>query len=189
MRRACLHGALCIARLSQPAVWQSAVDEVEKQQTHAAHTKDFPMNIERWFSGLLALTAIGLLTLAWGYTAPIAYDPIGPRPYPMLILSLLALGCIYLVVRPSTLTHALNLGYTKAILKNIGLCMAFLLAYALTFELLGFPLATALMAFGVGKLFGGSSKACLISGIALGALLYVLFDLLLDVPLPLGFFG
>ena len=67
--------------------------------------------------------------------------------------------------------------------------MAFLLAYALTFELLGFPLATALMAFGVGKLFGGSSKACLISGIALGALLYVLFDLLLDVPLPLGFFG
>ena len=147
------------------------------------------MNIERWFSGLLALAAIGLLTLAWGYTAPIAYDPIGPRPYPMLILSLLALGCIYLVVRPSTLTHALNLGYTKAILQNIGLCMAFLLAYALTFELLGFPLATALMAFGVGKLFGGSSKACLISGIALGALLYVLFDLLLDVPLPLGFFG
>ena len=92
------------------------------------------MNIERWFSGLLALAAIGLLTLAWGYTAPIAYDPIGPRPYPMLILSLLALGCIYLVVRPSTLTHALNLGYTKAILKNIGLCMAFFIGLCAHFR-------------------------------------------------------
>ena len=147
------------------------------------------MNLERWFSGLLALVAIGLLTLAWGYTAPIAYDPIGPRPYPMLILSLLALACIYLVVRPSTLTHALTLGYTPAILNKIGLCMLFLLVYALLFELLGFPLATALMAFGIGKLFGGRTPACIISGIALGGLLYVLFDLLLDVPLPLGFFG
>ncbi|UOO81678.1 tripartite tricarboxylate transporter TctB family protein [Uruburuella testudinis] len=147
------------------------------------------MNIERWFSGLLALAAIGLLTLAWGYTAPIAYDPIGPRPYPMLVLSLLALACIYLVLRPSTLTGALNLGYTPAILKNIGLCILCLLAYALLFELIGFPAATALMAFCIGKLFGGSTRACIISGICLGALLYTLFDVLLDVPLPLGFFG
>lgn len=147
------------------------------------------MNIERWFSGLLALAAIGLLTLAWGYTAPIAYDPIGPRPYPMLVLSILALACIYLALRPNKLTHALNLGYTPAILKNIGLCVLFLLVYALLFEWIGFPVATALMAFGIGKLFGGNTRACIISGISLGALLYVLFDRLLDVPLPLGFFG
>ncbi len=107
----------------------------------------------------------------------------------MLILSLLALGCIYLVVRPSTLTHALNLGYTKAILKNIGLCMAFLLAYALTFELLGFPLATALMALAWASLWRQQQSLPDFRHRAGRAALYVLFDLLLDVPLPLGFFG
>ncbi len=147
------------------------------------------MPIERWFSGLLALVALGLLYLAWGYTAPIAYDPLGPRPYPVLVLSLLALCCVYLAVRPSKLSHYYSLGFTPLMLKKIGLCILFLLAYAFLFEVLGFPLSTALMAFGVGKLFNGKTIPCLISGAALGIVLYIAFDRFLDVPLPLGFFG
>ena len=57
----------------------------------------------RIFSAILALAALGLLVLAWGYTAPIAYDPIGPRPYPILILSLFAFLLFlgqFLVQRP-----------------------------------------------------------------------------------------
>ncbi|QEY23754.1 tripartite tricarboxylate transporter TctB family protein [Neisseria animalis] len=145
------------------------------------------MNLERYFSGLLFTAAIFLLYLAWGYTAPIAYDPLGPRPYPVLLLSLLAVCCLYLAVRP--IRETVDLGYTPPLLKKLGICLLALLMYGVVFELLGFPLATAAMAFVVGKLFGGSPFASAISGIVLGVGLYLLFDILLDVPLPVGTFG
>lgn len=139
--------------------------------------------MERLFSGVLLLAVLGLLYLAWGYTAPIAYDPLGPRPYPLLVLGLLAVCCLFLLLRPRS--EHINLGYTPAILKKVGLCLAFLMAYAVLFEVIGFPLTTALMAFGVGKLFGGRTVPCIISGAVMGASLYFLFDSFLDVPLPL----
>lgn len=145
------------------------------------------MNLERCFSGLLFAAAIFLLYMAWGYTAPIAYDPLGPRPYPVLILSLLAVCSLYLAVRPHQ--EAIQLGYTPSLLKKLGLCLLAMMLYGILFELLGFPLATALMAFTIGRLFGGSHVACALSGIGLGIGFYLLFDRLLDVPLPLGFFG
>ncbi|MCS4534467.1 tripartite tricarboxylate transporter TctB family protein [Neisseria montereyensis] len=146
------------------------------------------MKIERLFSAALLLMVCGLLYLAWGYTAPIAYDPLGPRPYPILILSLLGLCCLFLLVRPRG--EPIVLGYTPAIVKKIALCIACMVAYAFLFEVLGFPLSTALMAFCIGKLFGGRTLHCLISGVVMGVLLFILFDTLLDVPLPLlGIFG
>ncbi|ENX40316.1 tripartite tricarboxylate transporter TctB family protein [Acinetobacter courvalinii] len=145
------------------------------------------MSVERIFSGILGLVSLGLLYLAWGYVAPIAYDPLGPRPYPVLLLIILILSCLYLTFRPQKLTEQLDLGYTASVLKKISLMMLFMLLYALTFELLGFPIATALMFFVVGMLFGGSAKASAVSGFVFGCLLYGLFDYVLDVPLPLGF--
>ena len=38
------------------------------------------MTMERVFSGLMALVSLFLVYLATSYVAPIAYDPIGPRP-------------------------------------------------------------------------------------------------------------
>ena len=146
------------------------------------------MKVERLFSGVLLLAVLGLLYMAWGYTAPIAYDPLGPRPYPMLILGLLAVCCLFLILRPRG--EPINLGYTPAILKKVGLCIACMAAYAVLFEVLGFPLTTALMAFAVGKLFGGRTVPNMISGAVMGGSLYLLFDIFLDVPLPLlGIFG
>jgi len=147
------------------------------------------MPIERIFSGILGIVSLGLLYLCWSYVAPIAYDPLGPRPYPALLLLLLILCCFYLVIRPKQLAELLNLGLSRSILKKVGLLMLFMLIYATTFELLGFPISTALMFFLVGPLFGGSLKASLVTGIVFGCLLYGLFDYVLDVPLPLGLFN
>ena len=66
------------------------------------------------------------------------------------------------------------------------LCVVVLLAYALTFEPLGFVISTSLATFALGLLFTGRPLPCAVSAVAMGVLLYVLFDLLLDVPLPLG---
>lgn len=63
------------------------------------------MTMERLFSGLLALVSLGCIYLAMGYTAPIAYDPIGPRPYPILIFSMLAVGSLIVAVRPARFTQ------------------------------------------------------------------------------------
>ncbi|MCF7529904.1 tripartite tricarboxylate transporter TctB family protein [Neisseria lisongii] len=144
------------------------------------------MNLERCFSALLLAVSLFLLYLAWGYTAPISYDPLGPRPYPAMILSLLALCSLFLALRPK---QSEDLGYTPSLLKKLLLCFLALLFYGILFEILGFPLATAAMVFAVGKLFGGSNTACAVTGIALGIGFYLLFDRLLDVPLPVGFFG
>jgi putative tricarboxylic transport membrane protein len=71
-------------------------------------------------------------------------------------------------------------------LHKIALCAAAIVIYALLFQLLGFVIATALMALPVGRIFGGTWRQCMFTGIGMGVVLYVLFDKLLDVVLPLG---
>ncbi|MCF5845600.1 tripartite tricarboxylate transporter TctB family protein [Aeromonas veronii] len=61
-----------------------------------------------------------------------------------------------------------------------------LAGYGASFEWLGFPLATTLLTFVLGRLFGASAKAALLSGVVGGLVLYLAFDRLLDVTLPLG---
>ena len=144
------------------------------------------MTMERLFSGLMALVSIFLIYLAIGYVAPIAYDPIGPRPYPILIFSLLAFGALVVAFRPARFTKPIDLGLTKPIIKNLMLCALALLVYGLIFEVLGFILATILMSFAVGILFAGNPFKCLIFSVVISIALYVLFDILLDVKLRIG---
>lgn len=144
------------------------------------------MTMERLFSGLMALVSLFLIYLAIGYVAPIAYDPIGPRPYPILIFSLLAFGCLVVAFRPASFTKAIDLGLTKPIIRNLVLCALALLVYGVIFEVMGFILATILMSFAVGLLFAGNPLKSFIFSVLISIGLYVLFDILLDVKLPLG---
>lgn len=138
----------------------------------------------RLFAASWLLFCAVLAVLAWGFQAPFAYDPVGPRAYPLLLLSLMALGSMWLIYKPGMLEQRLNL----QALKRALLCVLALLAYALLFEILGFVISTALGTFALGLLFTGRLLPCAISGVLMGVVLYSLFDLLLDVPLPLGLF-
>ncbi len=144
------------------------------------------MTAERLFSGLMALVSLFLIYIAIGYVAPIAYDPIGPRPYPILIFSLLAFGCLVVAFRPASFTKVIDLAFTKPIIKNLVLCSIALLVYALIFESLGFILATIIMSFAVGLLFAGNPLKSFIFSVVISIGLFILFDLFLDVKLPLG---
>ncbi len=136
----------------------------------------------RLFAASWLLFCAVLAVIAWGFQAPFAYDPVGPRAYPLLLLSLMAAGSLWLLLKPGLLEQTLN---TRAALRAT-LCVLTLLAYALLFETLGFVISTALAAFALGLLFTGRLLPCAISAVLMGVLLYVLFDYLLDVPLPLG---
>ena len=138
----------------------------------------------RLFAALWLLFCAVLAVLAWGFQAPFAYDPVGPRAYPLLLLALMAAGSMWLLVKPCLLDQKLD---SSSALRSV-LCMLTLLAYALLFEALGFIISTALCTFTLGLLFTGRVLPCAISGVLMGVLLYGLFDYLLDVPLPLGLF-
>ncbi len=138
---------------------------------------------DRILGAVCVVASAGMAWAASDYAAAISYEPVGPRAFPLLLSGLMATGGLWLVMRP-TLRGA---GVFRGVpLKATVLCAAAVLAYALLFELLGFTLATALMAVPVGMAFGGSWKQSLAGGAGLGLVLFFLFDKLLDVVLPTG---
>lgn len=132
-----------------------------------------------------AVCVVASAAMAWAaqdYAAAISYEPVGPRAFPLLLAVGLGLSGLWLVLRPTAGAEA----FTGVPWKATALCAAAVLVYALLFQWLGFVLATALMAVPVGMAFGGSWKQSLTGGAALGLVLFLLFDKVLDVVLPTG---
>lgn len=132
-----------------------------------------------------AVCVVASAAMAWAaqdYAAAISYEPVGPRAFPLLLACGLCLCGLWMVVRPAVGAQV----FRDVPWRATALCASSVLAYALLFHWLGFALATALMALPVGMAFGGSAKQSLAGGAALGLILYMLFDKLLDVVLPTG---
>lgn len=139
------------------------------------------MTSDRVLGALAILGAAAMAAASWNYAAPVAYEPVGPRAFPLLLAALLAACGAWLVCRPGR--HAAFAGWQGG---RIAACAAAIVAYAALFQLLGFVLATALMTVPVGRIFGGSWRQCALTGIVMGLVLFVLFDKALDVVLPVG---
>ena len=137
---------------------------------------------DRILGAVCVVAAAGMAWAAQDYNPAISYEPMGPRAFPRLLAALMAIGGAWLVLKPTLVGNPLH----GTSLKMIGLSAAAVFAYALLFQTLGFPLATALMAVPVGMAFGGSWKQSLLGGLGLGLGLFLLFDKLLDVVLPTG---
>lgn len=137
---------------------------------------------DRLLGTLCVLVSAGMAWSARDYAAAFSYEPLGPRAFPLLLAGSLGLCGLWMLLRPSAGSES----FRAVPWKSTSLCAAAVLAYALLFQWLGFALATALMALPVGMAFGGSWKQSLAGGVALGLLLFLLFDKLLDVVLPTG---
>lgn len=137
---------------------------------------------DRILGAVCVVAGAGMAWAAKSYVAPISYEPVGPSSFPMLLAFILMLAGAWMVVRPGP--HAF--GMARAQVKPFLLSVAAVFIYAGLFELLGFALATAVMALPVGMAFGGSWQKSLAGGAGLGLTLFLLFDRLLDVVLPSG---
>jgi putative tricarboxylic transport membrane protein len=137
---------------------------------------------DRILGGVCVVAAAGMAWAAQDYAAPISYEPVGPRAFPLVLATLLAIGGAWLVLKPTLRGGVFDVHK----LKPIGLCALAIVVYAALFQILGFTLATALMAVPVGMAFGGSWWKSLAGGVGLGLVLFLLFDKLLDVVLPTG---
>jgi putative tricarboxylic transport membrane protein len=140
------------------------------------------MTSDRILGAVCVAAAIAMGVAAQGYAAQISYEPVGPRAFPMLLAVLIGMAGLWLVVRPSDHSAAVQAGRLPMLVATV----VATLIYALLFQWLGFTLATALMAIPVGMAFGGNWWKSLAGGIGLGLGFFLLFDKLLDVVLPSG---
>ncbi len=137
---------------------------------------------DRILGGVCVVAAAGMAWAAHDYAAAISYEPVGPRAFPLLLSALMAIGGIWLVIKPTMSGGAVDFAHVR----RIGLSALSVIVYCLLFQSLGFTLATALMAVPVGMAFGGNWWKSLLGGVGLGVGLFLLFDKLLDVVLPTG---
>ncbi|CNG43891.1 tripartite tricarboxylate transporter TctB family protein [Yersinia similis] len=137
---------------------------------------------DRIFAGIWILLCLGGLFIGWGIQSEYSYEPLGPRPFPIVILTLMTLCAVLLLLRkPEVIVWP-----DAKVLYRLLVMVLTLVIYAAVFEWLGFPLATALLTFSIALLFGAKIGVAAFSGVALGLLLFYAFDYLLDVTLPLG---
>ncbi|WP_099046174.1 tripartite tricarboxylate transporter TctB family protein [Acinetobacter towneri] len=147
------------------------------------------MKSERILTAIIAVIGLGLLIYALNFEAPISYDPVGPKAFPILLMGLITFSAFYLTVRPAIMFEPVELGWTKHLVGKLLLCVVALTCYAAVFELLGFIGATLLLTIALGRLFNGKMIPIAITSVVLSFSTYYLFDRVLDVPLPLGLFG
>ena len=145
------------------------------------------MILQRFFALILLAVCAALAVMAWPYQAAFSYEPVGPRAYPLLMLGLMSLGLLYLAFRPTPIVRGDDEPeLDRETLTKIGLCVGLLLVFAATFESLGFILSSILIGVPMARLYGGRWLHSVIIVGLMSIALYVLFDRVMDVPLPLG---
>lgn len=137
---------------------------------------------DRLFGIFVLAISAAMAAAAWQFDPPISYEPIGPSTYPLLLALLMAAFALRFIVKPDAEPDWPR----GALLRKVAAMFVALFAYGLLFQPLGFVIATALLTIAVGRLFGGSWRHCAIGGPAMGLGLYVFFDRLLEVTLPVG---
>ncbi|MBL0140867.1 MAG: tripartite tricarboxylate transporter TctB family protein [Betaproteobacteria bacterium] len=137
---------------------------------------------DRLFASLWLFIIALIAWMTWQIEVPFSYEPIGPRAFPWLLCAGMALACVRLMFRPG----AEPKWPRGELLWKSALLLVALVGYAFLFEILGFVVATILVSVAVGRSFGGTWRASLIAGVGLGISLWILFDKLLDVTLPVG---
>ncbi|MGP2449867.1 tripartite tricarboxylate transporter TctB family protein [Pantoea stewartii subsp. indologenes] len=137
---------------------------------------------DRIFATLWLVLCLAGLVVAWQIQSEYSYEPVGPRPFPLALLTLMALCAVMLLLRKP---DAIQWPAPQTMKRLVALAVM-LFVYGWLFESLGFPLSTALLTFGIGMLFGARWWAAVLSGAVMGWALFYAFDHLLDVTLPAG---
>ncbi|MCX2524064.1 tripartite tricarboxylate transporter TctB family protein [Larsenimonas rhizosphaerae] len=145
------------------------------------------MLYQRLFLVALLVVYAVLAVATMGYEAAFSYEPVGPRAFPLLLLALLAAGTVYLLFRPGHLAEEnAETPLTPQVLGKLVLCVLALSLFAFFFERLGFIVSSFLFAIAMCRLYNGGWITSVITGLVMSLAFYVLFDRVLDVPLPLG---
>jgi len=133
---------------------------------------------ERFFTFILAVFGGVYLWLGVQLEAPITYDPLGPRIFPVVLGSCLVVLCFSTSIC-CTMTEFQLDSKVKRLALTIFL-------YLVTFKFLGFMLATTISVYLIARLVSCSWMEGLLAGLIVSICFYGIFHFLLGVPLPLG---
>lgn len=141
--------------------------------------------MNRMADRLFGLFLLGLAAVfggaGWGIVAPFSYDPLGPRPYPLMLAAVLAVMAVWMLLKPQEVKLP-----GGRVLGQAGLLIATLVLYQMTFRWLGFILSTIIAVMLIARLFKGSWLQGLLTGVGLALACYGLFNTMLEIPLPAG---
>lgn len=137
---------------------------------------------DRFFSLVLILAAVALGAAAWQLNVPFQYEPVGPKAIPLILAILLFACSLWLVIKPDRFKEH----YSRSLLVRHTVVVIGLVAYAWSFEMLGFMLATCLISTVFARLFGLTLRNALVYSIVLGAVGYLLLSVLLELNVPTG---
>lgn len=126
------------------------------------------------------LLATGYVWLSAGYTTSFG-DPLGPAIFPRIIGFPAILLSLSLVIWPR---HNATWTGPAGLLRQ-AIAIAILLAYALLLEPVGFVPMTFIAVFGLALLMGAPTLRGLLVAALAAPGLYLLFDRLMGLPLPL----
>ncbi len=135
------------------------------------------------FSVLLLILSLLGIYVGWGITTEFQYEPLGPRPFPVGALFLIAICSVLLFFfAEDTDVKWPNFAVAK---RLIILAISFF-GFYLLFEYIGFILSSGLFMLIIALLFGANFIKALIFSVLCSLILYYCFDSLLQITLPLG---
>jgi putative tricarboxylic transport membrane protein len=131
---------------------------------------------------LVLLLAVGYALVASRMQVGFLSDPLGPRPFPYIIATLMSLSALWLLFKPDP-----NPTWPEPrFWLSFSLVLASLVAYAYLIVPLGFILTTTLEMTLLSVLFGARWWQGLGGALAFTLAVYFLFTEGLGVPLPAG---
>ncbi|QOL80144.1 tripartite tricarboxylate transporter TctB family protein [Pseudooceanicola spongiae] len=137
--------------------------------------------IDRLVGLMILVISVTVFLVARGYEAGFG-DPLGPAVFPQMVAALAAILSLGMIFRPDPNP---DFRMDRARLKQLA-TLAVLIGYVLLLEPLGFPVSTTLATALLAALFGARAMRALATGLGTGVGLYLLFNNVLGLPLPLA---
>jgi putative tricarboxylic transport membrane protein len=137
---------------------------------------------DRIFAVLLLLGAVSYAIVAYSLEVPFQYEPLGPKPWPILIAVIVSICAVIVLVRPDPEPHW-PVGGT---LVRHGVLLIGLALYAVLFEPLGFMLTTTVVCAVFALMLRAPMLWAGAFGLLMGVAGYYLWTELLQLNLPAG---
>ncbi|WP_104721477.1 tripartite tricarboxylate transporter TctB family protein [Helicobacter mesocricetorum] len=137
----------------------------------------------RIFALLFIFLSLVLMHYGLGIKSEFSYEPLGPRPFPLATLALIAL-CNVLLLFFSEQTKIQ--WPSLKLLQSLAFLLLNFFCYAWAFEYLGFLFASAIFIFFVALIFGARVFPALVFAVLCSLALFCLFDTLMQITLPQG---
>lgn len=137
---------------------------------------------DRFFSFFLLVLALLYGVEGLQIQMPFSYDPLGPKPVPLVLSAVLFLLAVLILFRPLQRDSVV-----KGTIRRPLWLFSFLLFYQITWLPLGFLLSTTISCYLVSRQFQCTWMQALMGSMIITVLCYGFFSLILHIPLPLGY--